>query len=346
MSGGKLRTTLLGFGAAVLVFAVLVWLVGVDDLAARLEMADLRLVGVVLLAVLAWLAAWGGALRTVLGVLGVEVSVPTSFLTFAGAMFSNNVTPFGQAGGEPVTALLISRLTDTEYETGLAAIASVDTLNFLPSVSLALVGIGFYATEVALGDNRNVLIAVVAVSALAVLVPAFLYVLWDRRYGIEARVVTSLTPVVRWVARIVPPLSPPSPETIEERINGFFGAIERIGEDPRGLAVTLGFSTAGWLCQILGLWVAFHAIGTPIPFGVAMFAVPIGAIAGATPLPGGAGGIEVVLATLLAAVTGPAVGFATATAAVVIFRGLVYWTPTFIGGVFMTVAGVRSSSSA
>jgi hypothetical protein len=309
-------------------------------------MADLRLVAVVFVAVLAWLAAWGGALRTVLGVLGVEVSVPISFLTFAGAMFSNNVTPFGQAGGEPVTALLISRLTDTEYETGLAAIASVDTLNFLPSVSLALVGIGFYATEVALGDNRNVLIAVVAVSILAVVVPLLLYVLWEYRYGIEARVVARLTPVVRWVARVVPPLSPPSPETIEDRINGFFAAVERIGEDPRGLAVTLAFSATGWFCQIVGLWVAFHAIGTPIPFGVAMFAVPIGAIAGATPLPGGAGGIEVVLATLLAAVTGPAVGFATATAAVVIFRGLVYWTPTFIGGVFMSVAGVRSSASA
>jgi hypothetical protein len=341
MAGGNLRATVVGFGAAVIVVGLLVWVSGVDRLVATLRTADLWLVGLVFVATLAWLAAWGVALRTVLDVLGVEIAVHSSFLVFSGAMFSNNVTPFGQAGGEPVTALLVSRVTDAEYETGLAAIASVDTLNFVPSITLALVGVGYYATEIALGQNRNVLLAVGAVVVLAVAVPSAVYAAWQRRYGLENRVIDRLTPVIRWLGRVVPRLSPPSPRDIERRINGFFRAIERVAADPRGLAIALGFSALGWLAQATGLWLAFHAIGTPVNYSLVLFAVLIGAIAGVTPLPGGVGGIEWVLATLLAAATGPAVGFGTATAAVVIFRGMVYWTPVAIGGVVMSVAGVR-----
>jgi hypothetical protein len=265
----------------------------------------------------------------------------TAFLVFSGAMFSNNITPFGQAGGEPVTALLVSRITDAEYETGLAAIASVDTLNFVPSITLALLGAGFYATEIALGTNRNVTLAIGAVVVLAVAVPSLVYVAWSYRYDLEERVVRRLTPVIQWLAGQLPRLSVPGPDVIERRINGFFRAIERVADDEGGLVIALTFSALGWLCQALGLWLAFHAIGSPISFAVVLFAVPIGAIAGVTPLPGGAGGIEWVLATLLTAATGPAIGFGIATAAVVLFRGCVYWTPVVIGGVVMSVAGVR-----
>jgi uncharacterized protein (TIRG00374 family) len=341
MSGGNLRATVVGFGAAVLVVGLLVVVSGVDRLVAQLRMADLRYVALVLVTTLVWLVAWGVALRTVLDVLGVELPVHIAFLVFAGAMFSNNVTPFGQAGGEPVTALLVSRVTDAEYETGLAAIASVDTLNFVPSITLALVGVGFYATEIALGQNRNVLLAVGAVVVLALAVPSAAYAAWQRRYELEQRVVDRLTPLIGWLGRVVPRVTPPSPADIERRINGFFRAIERIATEPGELAVALAFSALGWLAQGTGLWLAFEAIGAPINFSLVLFAVPIGAIAGVTPLPGGVGGIEWVLATLLAAATGPAVGFGTATAAVVIFRGSVYWTPVVIGGVVMSVYGVR-----
>jgi hypothetical protein len=345
MSGRDYARTALGFGAAILVVGLLVWAVGVGDLVARLRAADARYVGLVLLTTVGWLAAWGLALRKVLSVLGVRLSAVSAFLVFSGAMFSNNITPFGQAGGEPVTALLVSRITDAEYETGLAAIASVDTLNFVPSITLALIGAGFYATEIALGANRNVTVAIGAVVVLAVAVPSLVYLAWSRRYALEERIVTRLTPAIQWLADQLPRMSAPGPEAIERRINGFFRAIERVVDDEGGLVIALSFSALGWGCQAAGLWLAFQAIGQPISFAVVLFAVPIGAIAGVTPLPGGAGGIEWVLATLLTAATGPAVGFGVATAAVVLFRGFVYWVPVVIGGVVMSVAGVRGRGS-
>ncbi|WP_049916681.1 lysylphosphatidylglycerol synthase transmembrane domain-containing protein [Halogeometricum pallidum] len=344
MARENLRATILGFLGAFAVFALLFYFAGVDKLVDTLQMADYSIVALVVVATLAWLVAWSFALRTVLGVLGVELSLAKSFFVFSGAMFSNNITPFGQAGGEPVTAYLISRSADAEYETSLAAIASVDTLNFVPSITIALVGAAYYASEITLGTNRDLLLALVVVVVLAVTVPAAAYLAWQRRYRLESRAVSAFTPAVRTVAKYVPRVPVPTEEGIERRVNGFFRAIERIATNPRGLALALGASTFGWFCQMVGLWLAFRAIGVPIPLSVAMLVVPIGAIAGVTPLPGGAGGIETVLVALLLAAPLPAVTKSIAAAAVVVFRGAVYWVPTLLGGGVMGWISLRSSS--
>ncbi|MFB6160353.1 MAG: YbhN family protein [Haloferacaceae archaeon] len=341
MAGGQKRATVLAFSATLAVFAVLFYVAGVEEFLTVLRRADVRLVVLVVVTTVLWLVAWSVALRVVLGVLGVEVSPVTSFLVFAGAMFSNNVTPFGQAGGEPVTALLISRVTDTEYETGLAAIASVDTLNFVPSITLAVIGVGYFATEVTLGTNRNIALATVAVVVLAVGVPGLVYAAWNRRYGLEERVVGLLTPAIRWATRRLPRVPVPTVEGIEHRVDGFFRAIERVADNPRALAATIALSTVGWGFQMVGLWFAFRAVGVPIPLSIALFVVPIGAIAGVTPLPGGAGGIESVLVVLLVAAPLPGVTKSVALAAVVVFRGAVYWVPVVLGGAVTAVVGVR-----
>jgi uncharacterized protein (TIRG00374 family) len=341
MDTDQLKTTLVGFAAAVGVLSVLLYLVGVGDLVETLARADAERVALVVAVTLGWLFAWGLSLRTVLGVLGQDVSPIQTFLVFAGAMFNNNITPFGQAGGEPVTALLIARTTDTEYATGLAAIASVDTLNFVPSISLALVGAAYFATEVTFSQHLR--LATGAVVLLALAVPVGAVFLWRRRDRLEASAVDLFHRVGGWIGRHVPGVPTPTRDGIRHRVDHFFEAIERVATSPRGLALALGYSALGWLCQMLGLWLAFEAIGVPVKLSVVMFVVPMGAIAGVTPLPGGAGGIESVLVLLLAAAPLPGVTNSAALAAVVIYRGAVYWVPVVVGGIVMgTVgAGVR-----
>jgi hypothetical protein len=323
-----LRTTLVGFAGALVVLGLLVGLVGVDRVLDALSQADGRVLPGIVAVATVWLTAWGLALWTVLRVLGSVVPAHLAVLVFAAATFANNVTPFGQAGGEPVTALFISRAADTEYETGLAAIASVDSLNFVPSILLALVGIGYFSATVAFG--RRLQYAAAAVGLLAVAIPTAAYVGWRHRYAVERRVVGLLTPVVRGVGRLLPRRSPPDPRVIEARIKGFFHAVERVTGDRRGLATALGFSTLGWLCLAGSLWLSLYALGYTVPFAAALVVIPIGAIAGISPLPGGLGGVEAVLIALLVPTTGVTV--AAATAAVVIHRTATYWLPTLVGG--------------
>ncbi|MFB6143102.1 MAG: YbhN family protein [Halorientalis sp.] len=333
--------TVLGFLAALAVLAVLFWLVGVGAVVGALADARLPLVALLVPVAAGWLAAWGLALYTVLRALDAPISAPRAVLVFSAAVFSNNVTPFGQAGGEPLSALLISEAADTEYETGLAAIASVDTIHFLPSVGLAAVGL----TTVLLGSvapGRNLRIAAAVVGALVVAIPVAAYLGWRYRYELEGAVVRGLTPLLTTLGRVVPRVDPPTAADIEHRIEGFFEAIDRVAASRTTLLTAVGFSLLGWVGLAGSLWVATLALGHPITYAAAMVVVPVGAIASITPLPGGLGGIEAAFIVLLVSTTG--IPAAAASAAVILHRSATYWLPTLVGGATAAALGARRSS--
>jgi len=334
---GNRAATVVGFVGALTVLGVLVWVVGVDRTVSALLSADPLALGLVAAVALLWLTTWGLALWSVLRALGSPVRAYTAVLVYAGAVFSNNVTPFGQAGGEPLSALLISSAADTEYETGLAAIASVDTAHFVPSVGFAIVGFTF-VTAGAVQLGRNLTFAAIAVAALAVGLPVAGFFGWRYRYELEDAVIRLLTPAIRWLGRTVPKWSPPTAESIAARIESFFAAIERIATDRKTLLQTLGFSGLGWACLAGSLWLSLYAVGHTVPVSVPLLVVPVGSIASLAPLPGGSGAIEAVLVTLLVSTT--AVPAAVAASAVLIHRGATYLFPLLLG------AGVASALGA
>ncbi len=337
MNGDRV-TTLLGFAAAILVMLVIVWFIGVDDVLSALAQAQTDVLVLVVLAAALWISAWGLSLWTVLRAVGAPISGPRAIFTFSAAMFSNNVTPFGQAGGEPVSALLISSTAETDYETGLAAIASVDTLHFVPSIGLATVGFGFLLLS-AVELTRNVVFAVGAAAGLALIVPVIAYVGWQNRMRIEGFVLRVLAPVAGTIGRVVPVLSPPDPDRIEQRIEGFFATVDRVATDRRALLTAMSFSTIGWLSLSAALWLSLYALGFPVEFEAVLFVVPVGSIAGATPLPGGLGGLDAAFIALLVPTAG--VSASVATAAVLIHRGATYWLPTLFGGGAAAVIGAE-----
>jgi uncharacterized protein (TIRG00374 family) len=334
---GNRAATLAGFVGALAVLSVLVWVVGVDRTVSALLTADPAALVLVAVAAVVWLTTWGLALWSVLRALGTTIPAHMAVLVYAGAVFSNNVTPFGQAGGEPLSALIISSAADTEYETGLAAIASVDTAHFVPSVGFAIAGFTF-VTAGAVQLGRNLTFAAVAVATLALGLPVAGYFGWRYRYELEATVVRLLTPFIRWLGRVVPKWSPPTAHSIETRIESFFAAIERIATDRRTLLQTLGFSALGWASLASSLWLSLYAVGYTVPAATTLLVVPVGSIASLAPLPGGSGAIETVLVTLLVSTT--AVPGAVAASAVLIHRGATYLVPTLVG------AGVASALGA
>ena len=323
-----LRATAAGFTGAVAALGVLAYLVGMGDLLFALSLARLDVVAAVVAAAAVWLTAWALALRTVLAALGAAVSPWRASAVYAGVLFANNVTPFGQAGGEPVSALFVAESTGTEYETALAAVASADSLNVVPSTALGLAGVAYLSVTAAVGDRLRV--AGAAVATLAVALPAAGYLAWRARARLEAASVAAIAPAAWVVGRTVPRLEAPTRDAVATRVEGFFRAIEVVGSDRRTLGVALGFSTLGWLAQAAALWLSLYAVGVVAPVAAVLVAVPVGAIAGVTPLPGGLGGIEAVLIALLVPLAG--VTAATAAAAVFLHRGAIYWLPTLLGG--------------
>lgn len=331
------RAFLVGASGAIAVFAVLFILVGADRVIDSLLSAEPSLVAATFVLALCWLAAWSLMLRTVLATLDVDIPIGKAFFVYAGAVFANNVTPFGQAGGEPVAALLISKVSDSRYETGLVGIASVDVLNVVPSVSLVLVGVGYYATTAAVSERLETAVgSAVALIAGIVLVIALV---WRYRRTITERLPAIVAPRIGRLG-----LGRFDSETLEadlaDRMRRFFENIERVATDRKRLAAAVGLSLAGWLFQTAALTAAFAALGYSVPLAVLLFVIPLANLAGAAPLPGGLGGIEAAFVTLLVPTTG--IEASAVTAAVIIFRGAIYWMPVLIGGVSVSTFGVRA----
>jgi uncharacterized protein (TIRG00374 family) len=324
----KYATTITGFAIAAAVFAVLFWYIGYGRIARALGGADLGLVAVVAALMVGWIVVQGIALWIVLSIIDVAMSAASAVLVFASAAFANNVTPFGQAGGEPITALLISDISDAEFERSLAGIASADALNFVPSTSLGLVGVGVYATTTTLGPRLR--FAAGSVVAFSTLLVGLATVIWYRRDAVEALVVRVATPPLQFLGRVVPRVSVPQPEAIQESFDRFFESIDRLLADPRGLALALVASTLGMALQASAMWLTFEALGAPIPYYVPYFVIPVGTMAAIGPTPGGLGGIEsahILLLSSLTSASAPVVA-----AAVIIHRIGGFWLTMTIGG--------------
>ena len=325
------RALVIGASGTIAIFAVLLFVVGGRDVLRALQTADPQLVALVVLAGLSWLVCWSLMLRSILATLGTRITVVRSFLVYAAAVFANNVTPFGQAGGEPVAALLISKVTDEPYETGLAGISAVDVLNVISSVTLILVSVSYYATTTTVGEAvQNAVVSAIGIVAGVSIV---LGVSWRYRWSL----VDAASKVVAVTAGRLLPTSTFDFD-IQDRAGRFFGHVETIATSPARLALVLGLSLAGWLLQGAALYVAFAALGYTVPVAVVLFAIPLGNLAGAAPLPGGLGGIEAAFVAILAPTTG--IPAATVTAAVLIYRGVIYWLPVGLGGAAAAAFGM------
>ncbi|ELZ46367.1 hypothetical protein C464_11148, partial [Halorubrum coriense DSM 10284] len=212
---------------------------------------------------------------------------------------------------------------------------SVDVLNVVPSVSLVFLGVGSYAATTAVGDRVGFAVAS-AVGLIAAIVAAIALV-WRFRAAVVDRVPGAVGPFLGRFDRF-------DAETIEaglaDRLGNFFADIERVGTDRTRLLGIVALSLVGWLFQAAALTVAFAAVGHPISPLVPVFVVPLSYVAGATPLPGGLGGIEAALVGLLVPTTG--VAASAITAAVLVFRGAVYWLPMVIGGASASALGVKA----
>ena len=97
----------------------------------------------------------------------------------------------------------------------------------------------------------------------------------------------------------------------------------------QSFAPNLALSIVAWLAECLGLWVICYGLGQPISFGDATWIYAASTLLGnLTFLPGGLGGTEIALKTLLGS-AGVASG--PALAATLLVRGATLWFAVFLG---------------
>lgn len=334
--GGRIRRTALSFLVASGLLALYYTLIGISPVRDALAGVGLQRLASLVIIGFVPVFLWGFGFHLVLDQLGHPLRLWRSILLFNASGFLNGITPFGQAGGDPVSAVLIGRVAKTEYETGLAAIGSLNALNRTASVFLGLLGVSYLGSQVAFGRMlRNAAVVVIGLSVGLFFGAA---VGWRYRGRLVSGLATVLTPLARGFVRVVPSVSPPTRQAITRRLHRFVGAIERLGSNPVRLASVFGLGIAGQLAVAATLWVALAALGFVAPLSMILLIIPVAKISGAAPTPGGFGSAEVLLTTLLIATTG--VSAAVAGAAALLYRASAFWLPMVTGG--MAAAGFVS----
>lgn len=102
------------------------------------------------------------------------------------------------------------------------------------------------------------------------------------------------------------------------------------------------WSVLGWALLTLPAVTTAAALGTPIPLAVAFAAVPVADFLNLLPVPGGIGGVEVVMAGVLVTLT----PIDLAAAAVVAFcvRLCTYWFLLLLSGTATTLLSASGGS--
>jgi uncharacterized protein (TIRG00374 family) len=95
-------------------------------------------------------------------------------------------------------------------------------------------------------------------------------------------------------------------------------------------ALVIAGSVGYWAFDNAVLWAAFHAFGYAPPVTVVLMGYLIGQLGGLLPLPGGLGGIDGGLIGTLIVYGTPA---AVTTAAVLVYRTILFWLPLALGAV-------------
>lgn len=309
------------------VIAVLLALVGPRRVFAELSRADPRWLAVAAAGGLCSLGCWSEAQRAIHRGAGTRVS-PLRFLRgYAAGVLAKQALPASGASGPAVTAYTLGRETGLAYDQDLSAVVVGRLLGTLTAVVPVAAGLGLYAVPGSAARSALVALAVAVLlvggAVVLVAVRPSLPAAGARRLARAGRV-----SVGRVSASAREALAPERVECVIARNRRTLGAV---GRDRRALAVAAAWTVAGWVAFAVPLWAGGAALGHPVPFALALFAVPAASLGTLVPLPSGAGGVDLVLGGLLAGIAGLSVP--AAAAVVVVYRVCADLLPAVVGAV-------------
>lgn len=320
-----------------LVFGAFVILTGPEEFRGNIDAISYEELAVMLVAVGAGVVSMGLCLYVLARNLGLGLSAVESVFLNTAVSLAHNLTPLGQAGGIPVGAAIVSMRSTSRYEEILAALSMKDIVSFVPAI-LVFVFVGPYLLLVEQSIPGPIRPFLGAFSLFVVLVCVLVFAV-NRNSATAHRLLQRIAAAVnRTVARLpyVPALDA---DELERRLDDFSDSLGDVASDRTTVVLATAGATGSFLAQGTLVWLTFAAIGAEIPLALAIFSVPVSLLASGLPLPGGTGGVEAVQITVITVFVG--VGTGSATTAVVLSRGLVFWTPIVLGTLTLLALNVQ-----
>ncbi|MFB6283914.1 MAG: lysylphosphatidylglycerol synthase transmembrane domain-containing protein [Halobacteria archaeon] len=324
---------LLWFGVSTFIIGIVIYLTDTQKFFNALSDADvLPLIPALIFGILGFMVlgyTWHRFLRKI----DLSVSYLESFRLFLGGQFLNSVTPLGQFGGEPFMAYIIKKHTESSYEEAFSAVLSADIVNGTPMLTFVIGSvaylylIGELSTEIV--NSFYVIIAIAAIGAF------FVYLMWFQSSRMESYLRTFAGFFKKILGKITSDdgseEEKDSEGSVRDRVDEIKDAFRTIGENPRQLFVTAGYTHLFFVFQVVSLFIILkYSLGFRESRVAVLFVViAISNLANFTPTPGGTGAYEVGMAGLMDLLMGT--NFELALSASILFRLTTFWPGLILG---------------
>lgn len=319
---------IVAFGIATLLIFILVVAIGWEDVFDTVSRAAFLIYGLAFV-----LSSWCLLMRAyvwhrVLGAVDQRRPYWLVGSVFLTGMFAKYITPYGQVTSGVGVAAVVTRYYESAYEESLAGIVTADFLNYTPYYSFGGIGLVYVILVGApIPIDDYVLLGIIGIGAIAVLIG----LLWIFRTTV-LRLGLRLLRSVRYALHRVSPRYAErlSAKNIAERFRGFSITLALLSRDRETVLIATLCAHLAWLGLAGALYFSARSLGFALPLGIVFLCVALSKVGFIVPTPGGVGGVEIALASVLFLLT--PMGGAAATAVAILYRVATYWFTILVGG--------------
>ena len=326
------RKTIILLGISLLILAVMLWFVGIDNVINALKIANIYIIALAVVTQLITYVLYTLRWQILNNLADMNVGIKKLFPMVLVGLAVNNITPSGRGGGEPVRAYILSQDNDKyRFEETFATVVADRALDTFPFVVLAAVTI---ASMALFFDFPIWLIAVmiVAVIGIVAVLVILIYMCINPSFGGR---------VEGWIIGLVRRFYKKNSEKLEAQIHdaifGFQDTMKILISNKKGLILTISLSFIIWISEIVRVYLVFLAFGANVNLIVIGEVFILACLVGMIPLlPGGIGAIDSVMIVFYSAA---GISASVSAAATVVERLISYWMPTIIGMVILPYFG-------
>ncbi|WP_294005819.1 UPF0104 family protein [uncultured Methanobrevibacter sp.] len=314
-------------GISVLILAIMLWLVGIDDVIVALAVAKLELIALAIAVQVFTYGLYTLRWQILNNLADIDTSFKKLFPMILVGLAVNNITPSGRGGGEPVRAYILAKEDNYPMQETFATVVADRALDTFPFVVLAvitIIGMTFYFSF----DLWLLIVMILAVIAIVALLAMIIYMSINPKFGKR---------VDGWIIKLVRRFYKKNSEELENKIHAvildFQNTMKVVISSKKVTYYALPLSFVIWIFEILRVYIVFLAFGatvSPIIIGEVFI---IASLVGMVPLlPGGLGAVDGIMVVFYS-VAG--ISASVSAAATVIERLISFWMATILGMVIL-----------
>ena len=250
--------------------------------------------------------------------LDLGLSIFETLRLFSAGEFMNNITPLGQAGGQPFMAYIISKNAGLNYEKSLTAVVSADVISGTPLVSFSLISVIYF---LATGQASQI------IYNAAIFATAGLLTILALLYAIEAKMndIKKYSEMLFHKLKILDKWE----DKIRQKARGVEESLEFFLNDYQDLLKSLLFGHLAYLAEFTILTMFLVSVGFNENILYLFIIFPLANISKSAPTSGGSGVYEFAMAGIIDTIS--SISFSASLTAVFLYRLTTYWNAILVG---------------